>query len=213
MPKVSQSVIEEIRSLGMAKALQKAHGDSSPEFKEGVKRFYPNAKFGPKTEAAANSTVNGVRDTGNGVVKNVPSSSPKDTGNGVVKGTVTKPNVKSIPITKAAVDRRLNFKNAQHATRGSVSGKGSNPFARSKAQKEKEINFRKTQHSVRDESSGKGKLGFTKSAKESVFRAQAATKNPSVGRGKSSGKGGISFTTSSKEAAFRRLQRASRGQK
>ena len=41
--KVPESVIEEIRQLGMEAALQKARsGEASPEFVEGVSRFYPN---------------------------------------------------------------------------------------------------------------------------------------------------------------------------
>jgi hypothetical protein len=132
-------------------------------------------------------------------------------------GGPEKPNVKSIPITKApsaAVERRLKFQAAQNASRGSASGKGGNPFKRNSAQKAKEKDFQATQNSSRGGSSGKGNnIGFTRSEKETAFRAAAATKNPSVGRGEASGKGGISFPKSNKEAAFRRLQRASRNQK
>ncbi len=53
MAKVSEATIKRIRELGMARSLKEAQGNASEEFKEGVRRFYPNAKYGPKTEKAA----------------------------------------------------------------------------------------------------------------------------------------------------------------
>lgn len=37
----------------MAKALKHANDNDDPEFREAVKRYYPNAKYGPKIKAAA----------------------------------------------------------------------------------------------------------------------------------------------------------------
>ncbi len=53
MPKVRQETIKRISEMGMAKALQHANDNNDPEFREAVKRYYPNAKYGPKTRAAA----------------------------------------------------------------------------------------------------------------------------------------------------------------
>lgn len=53
MPKVKQETIKRISEMGMAKALQHANDNDDPEFREAVKRYYPNAKYGPKTKAAA----------------------------------------------------------------------------------------------------------------------------------------------------------------
>ena len=48
---VPHSVIDEIRALGMEGAIQKAQsGNASPEFIEGVRRFYPNQFQGPEQE-------------------------------------------------------------------------------------------------------------------------------------------------------------------
>ncbi len=56
MTRVSEETLNEIRQLGMARALRKAASDdSSPEFKEAVHRFYPKANFGPKTASMAAS--------------------------------------------------------------------------------------------------------------------------------------------------------------
>lgn len=56
--KVRQETIDRIAKMGMAKSLKHAHDNDDPEFREAVKRYYPNAKYGPKTKAAAeaNST-------------------------------------------------------------------------------------------------------------------------------------------------------------
>lgn len=57
MPKVSEDVIKKIRAQGMAKSLKEANSPgASAEFKEGVRRFYPKAVYGPKTKAAAESS-------------------------------------------------------------------------------------------------------------------------------------------------------------
>lgn len=54
MPKVTEGTIKKIRELGMARSLKEAQsGNASDEFKEAVKRYYPNAKFGPNTAKAA----------------------------------------------------------------------------------------------------------------------------------------------------------------
>lgn len=51
MPRVRQETIDRISQMGMAKAIKYAHDNDDPEFREAVKRYYPNAKYGPKTEA------------------------------------------------------------------------------------------------------------------------------------------------------------------
>lgn len=51
--RVRQETINKIASMGMANALKHANDNDDPEFREAVKRYYPKAKYGPKTAAAA----------------------------------------------------------------------------------------------------------------------------------------------------------------
>lgn len=56
--RVSESEIKKIRELGMARSLREvANGNATPEFAEAVRRFYPKAKYGPKTKAAAEAAT------------------------------------------------------------------------------------------------------------------------------------------------------------
>jgi hypothetical protein len=62
--KVSQSTIDEIRKLGMPKAIQQYHsGNASPEFKTAVERYYSPQRL--KTSSPSPSTTAAKKDTGN----------------------------------------------------------------------------------------------------------------------------------------------------
>lgn len=105
--KVPESVIEEIRQLGMEGAIRKASsGEASPEFIEGVRRFYPNQFQGeaqetqlPETPSPAggnnpvNSTPNG-RSGGSAGVQGPTAASEK---NGLGTSALAPPNGQAPP--------------------------------------------------------------------------------------------------------------------
>lgn len=57
MTRVRQETIDKISKMGMALSLKYARDNNDPEFREAIKRYYPHAKYGPKTEAAANAII------------------------------------------------------------------------------------------------------------------------------------------------------------
>lgn len=115
MATVKQNVIDEIRSLGMSKALAKAHSnEASAEFREGVKRFYPKAQFGPKTAAAAQGST---QPSSNGSApaaaappppKEVGDTSPLAPGQKRKAGPPLP--TQASPAAKAAIKRRTEYK-------------------------------------------------------------------------------------------------------
>lgn len=97
MAKVRQETIDKIASMGMARALRYANDNDDPEFREGVKRYYPNAKFGAKTKAATD-----VRDT-----PRVEAGAPASKSPSLNKASSPPPVAKAVDPRKAAYGAAL----------------------------------------------------------------------------------------------------------
>lgn len=122
--KVPESVIEEIRKLGMAASLKKAEsGGASKEFIEGVRRFYPgrqDIEADPKkrdvagAKKLAESRANASKDKksdGSAPIHTVAvpdSSSSGDNSSNSSRNSSREPHRTSTPGGEAAVARRLN---------------------------------------------------------------------------------------------------------
>lgn len=98
--KVPQSVIDEIMQLGMENAIKKAKsGTASPEFIEGIRRFYPNVR--EDVEAAGHSVAPDPRNE----TPEVTDSATQGGGRSVSEGE-RRSNLEGEP-SPNAVSRRL----------------------------------------------------------------------------------------------------------
>ena len=101
--KVSQSTIDQIKKMGMDKALKSA-ANASPEMKEGLRRMYGEKRLaaaGGSTKAAAKSTAPGAI---SGKMKSsATSSKPKSSAPSAISGkkVATTPAKKATPAKKS----------------------------------------------------------------------------------------------------------------
>lgn len=119
--KVRQSTIDDIKKMGMAKAIERANSSDDKEFVEGARRFYGGNKVkgGGSSESQAKNAVQKAKTTGTAQpVKNL-GGGPSPTA----KSSAPTP----APVSQDAVARRLQ--NTKEAA-------ASHPFEKAKQERE-----------------------------------------------------------------------------